>query len=159
MAELAGLIGRREARISRGPFPRNMPGARVRPESSHVPKPSKAQPAPRLTLTGRVWCSFWNSDGTEGGGCRASSLSSRPPSCEGNDLGQNRPPRNHPRVARGQQPCPSIVGSIGILDTARSGGFFRKIQRIFAGGTVRWISAVRKTRRLTRLKLAQAKSQ
>src|SRR6266702_5164756 len=48
MAELAGLIGKRGARISRGPFRWDMPGARIRPEASQCSKtlegPSGASP-------------------------------------------------------------------------------------------------------------------
>src|SRR6266568_7420426 len=47
MAELAGLIGKREARISRGPFPWDMRGARVRPDlpcSKTLEGPTGASP-------------------------------------------------------------------------------------------------------------------
>src|SRR5436189_6104621 len=44
MAELAGLIGRFEAPISRGPFPQNMPGARVLPCSKSLEGPTGASP-------------------------------------------------------------------------------------------------------------------
>src|SRR2546425_6019262 len=160
MAELAGLIGKREARISRGPFPWDMRGARVRPD---LPC-SKTLEGPTGSSPYLDWTSVVSPFGIQtehrAGGEDAKHPPFRPdpPSCEENHSGQNRPPLDCPCVPRGRQPCPSIVGSIVILDTARSAGFFRKSEKMFACGVRSGgISPSVITRRPTRPELAEVK--